>query len=426
MFFKIFKIGINNYSIQNSMFSVKFVRQWALPLLSLCATASFTSCEKGEDTPTPPEETDPYVVSMAIQGSDGGFTYYSVPFEDIMEGTLSAVGQGIEQPGYYDFTQIDNTIYSLGGLGDVNVVGITLDENGELIQIGDVSFDNSLADLVKTNDNTLLGLELAPASDVLRFHSIDMNTVSVTGTKEVPVSTITHLKSPSYSGMRISGDQLFLSYYISDPTTYETNYTDTARVAVFSYPELEFQQVIKDTRTGPIGGFNIKSGLVEDENGDIYTLSHSNPANGFSQTTKGGGILRINSGETTFDPEYFFDFEEVIGGKNVAHFKYLGNGKAFAEINALDTDEQERWMDGPLESAIIDLYNQTVTYIEGIPEHAGSGRRLAALHDENYIYLSVPEEAGVFVYRIDLANHTATKGAEVEANFVAGIFRLNN
>lgn len=408
------------------MFSVKLVRQWALPLLSLCATAFLASCENGDETPEPSAETDPFVVSMAIQGSDGGFTYYTVPFEDVMEGSLSAVGQGIEQPGYYDFTQIDNTIYSLGGLDDVNVVGISLDENGELTQLGDVSFDNSLADLVKTDDNTLLGLELAPASDVVRFHTIDMNTVSVTDTKEIPVSAITDLEAPAYSGMRISGDQLFLSYYISDPTTFETKYTDTARVAVFSYPELEFQQLIKDTRTGPIGGFNIKSGLVKDETGDIYALSHSNPANGFSQTTKTGGILRINSGETAFDPDYFFDFAEVTGGKNVTHLKYLGNGKAFAEINMADTDEQAMWSDGPLQSAIIDLYNQTVTYIEDIPEHAGSGRRLAALHDENYIYLSIPEDDGIFIYRIDLANNTATRGAEVEANFVAGIFRLNN
>jgi hypothetical protein len=408
------------------MCPIKLARQWSLPIQVLCATVFFTSCVSEDEVPTPFEEENPYVLSLAVQGSDGGFTYYTVPFEDVMSGSLSAVGQGIEQPGYYDFTQFGNTIYSMGGLDDINVVGITLGEDGELAQIGDVSFTNSLADIVKADDNTLLGLELSSSSDMVRFHTIDINTVSVTDTKELPVSDITDLKSPSYSGMRISGDHLFLSYYISDPTSYETNYTDTARVAVFSYPELEFQKVIKDIRTGPIGGFNVKSGLIKDENGDIYALSHSNPANGFSQTTKDGGILRTNSGETAFDPDYFFDIEEVTGGKNVAHLKYLGNGKVFAEINMADNDEQVRWSDGPLQSAIIDLNNQTVTYIEGIPEHAGSGRRLAALHDENFIYLCIPEDNGIYVYRVDVENHTATRGAAVEANFVAGFFRLNN
>ncbi|MEX2594193.1 MAG: DUF4374 domain-containing protein [Anditalea sp.] len=408
------------------MCSIKLARQWALPILALCATVFFTSCVSEDEVPTPFEEENPYVLSLAVQGSDGGFTYYTVPFEDVMSGSLSAVGQGIEQPGYYDFTQFGNTIYSIGGLDDINVVGMTLGEDGELTQIGDVSFTNSLADIVKADDNTLLGLELSSSSDMVKFHTIDINTVSVTGTKELPVSEITDLKSPSYSVMRISGDHLFLSYYISDPTSYETDYTDTARVAVFSYPELEFQKIIKDIRTGPIGGFNVKSGLIKDENGDIYALSHSNPANGFSQTTKDGGILRINSGETAFDPDYFFDIEEVTGGKNVAHLIYLGNGKVYAEINMADNDEQERWSDGPLKSAVIDLYNQTVTYIEDVPEHAGSGRRLAALYDENFIYLSIPEDNGIYVYRIDVENHTATRGAAVEANFVAGFFRLNN
>ncbi|MFD3002899.1 DUF4374 domain-containing protein [Pontibacter toksunensis] len=406
------------------MFSIKLARQLALPVMSLCATVLFTSCDSSDDSPAPVVEENPFVVSLAIKGSDGGFTYYTVPFEDVMSGALSAEGQGIEQPGYYDFTQIDNTIYSIGGLSDVNVVSISQNAAGELTQIGNVSFANPLSDIVKADDNTLVALEMAPNSDMVKFHTIDANTVKVTSTKQHPVSDITELSAPAYSGMRISGNHLFLSYYISDPNTFATPYTDAAQIAVYSYPGLEFQKVIEDTRTGPVGGFNIKSGLIKDGKGDIYALSHSNPANGYSQTTKEGGILRIKSGETAFDQDYFFDIEEINGGKNIAHLKYLGNGKAFAEINTADNDQQERWTDGPLRSAVIDLYNKTVTYIDGIPEHAGNGRRLAALHHENFVYLPVPEGNSIYVYKIDVENHTATKGAEVEANFVAGLFKL--
>ncbi|PRY06389.1 uncharacterized protein DUF4374 [Pontibacter ummariensis] len=406
------------------MLSIKKARQLALPILSLGASVAFTSCDSESESPSPVEE-NPYVVSLAMAGSDGTFTYYTVPFEDVMTGTLSAVGQGIEQPGYYDFTQIDNTIYSIGGLDDVDVVGISQGEDGQLKRIGNVSFDNSLADLIKVDDNTLLGLELSAASDVVKFHTIDANTVKVTSTKQHPVSDITELEGPSYAGMRISGNHLFLSYYISDPVTFATPYTDAAQVAVYTYPGLEFVKVIEDDRTGPIGGFNTKSGLIKDEKGDIYALSHSNPANGYSQTTQDGGILRINSGQTAFDPNYFFDVEAVTGGKNIAHLKYLGNGKALAEINAVENAAQKMWSDGPLRTAIVDLYNKTVTYIDGIPEHGGQGRRLSALHEGNFVYMVIPEEnKRNYVYRIDLGSNTATKGAEVEANFVAGFFKL--
>lgn len=407
------------------MLSMKKMGKLALPALGLFTTLLISSCSSDDDpvNPTPAPTEDPFVLSLAIQGIEGNFTYYTVPFEEVMSGTLSAEGQGIEQPGYFDFKQIDNTIYSIGGLDDVNVVGISQNENGELTQIGDVSFNNSLSDIVKADENTLVAVTLSGNSDQVTFHTLNENTVTVTNTVTRPISDLTENDVPAYSGMRIEGAHLFLSYYISNPNTWATNYTDVARVAVYSYPGFEFQEVITDDRVGPIGGFNIKSGLIQDESGDIYAVSHSNPANGFSQFTNDSGILRINSGETSFDSEYYFDVEEIAGG-TPTHLKYLGNGKAFAEINMAARENQATWSDSPLQSAIIDLNNQTVNFITGIPEHSGSGRRLAALHDGDYIYMTIPGESGVSVYRIDTTNYTAAKGADVEANFVAGFFKL--
>lgn len=403
------------------MFSFKKV---ALPVLGLLTGLAFSSCsDDNEITPNPQPVENPFVLSLAIQGSEGNFTYYTVPFEDVMNGSLSAKGRGIEQPGYYDFKQIDNTIYSIGGLNDVNVVGITQNDNGALIEAGDVSFDNSLSDIVKADDNTLVAVALAATSDVVTFHTLDESSLEPTSTVTRPISDLTSDDVPAFSGMRIVGNKLFLSYYISDPETYATDYTDTARVAVYSFPGFEFQEVITDDRVGPIGGFNIKSGLIEDESGNLFAISHSNPANGFSQFTNDSGILKINAGETGFDPDYYFDVEEVTGG-NPVHLKYLGNGKAFAEINMAPRGEQTAWTDSPLKSAIIDLNNQTVNFISGIPEHSGAGRRLAALKDGDFIYLTIPGAAGVDVYRIDTTNFTAAKGANVEANFVAGFFKL--
>lgn len=396
----------------------------ALPVLGLLAAFTSTSCTDDDEKNTPNAQGNQFVVSLAIQNSDNTFTYYTVPFADVMSGSLSAQGKGIEQPGYFDFHQIDNTIYSIGGLDDVNVVGISKSETGELKQIGNISFANSLSDIVKADDNTLVAVEMAATSNVVKFHTINANTVTVSSTKQHPVSDLSNLAAPSFSGMRISGNQLFLSYYISDPTSFNTPYTNEAQVAVYSYPGLVFQKVISDTRTGPVGGFNTKSGLIKDEQGNIYALSNSNPANGYSQTTKKGGILRIANGQTTFDQNYFFDVEALTSGKNIAHLKYLGNGKALAEVNTEANANQTRWSDGPLKTAIVDLNAKTLTYITGLPQHAGIGRRLAALQDGNQVYMAIPEGNGIYVYKIDTQNHTAIKGAEVQANFVAGFSKL--
>ncbi|WP_121665875.1 DUF4374 domain-containing protein [Mesonia aquimarina] len=383
---------------------------------------SMIACSSDDDSGS--ANQGDYALSLAIQGSTGDFTYYTVPFEDVMEGTLSAAGQGIEQPGYYEFVSYDNTIYSLGGLDNDNVVAISQNADGSLNQTGDVSFNQQLEDLVEADNNTLVSVSMSSSSDVLTFRKFNTNSVTVAEEKTVQVSNFTDLVGPSYSGMVIRDDHLFLSYYISDPNTFDTDYTDQAEVAVFSYPELEFEKVITDNRVGPIGGFGVNSGLVEDNSGNIYALSHSNPANGFSQSTKPSGILRIDAGETEFNEDYFFDIESASGGNNTAHLKYLGNGKAFAEMNVVDRDSQERWSDGPLQSAVIDFEEQTVDLIQGVPEHRGNGRKLAALQQGDDVYMCVPEEDGIYVYRMDTESLTATKGAKVEATFVAGFFKF--
>ncbi|MBF9252998.1 DUF4374 domain-containing protein [Pontibacter sp. 172403-2] len=400
----------------------KLRKSLALPLLGLCATTMLVACSDDDNVPNP--STGEFVVSLALQGNGNTFTYYTVPFEDVMSGTLSAVGQGIEQPGYFDFTQIDNTIYSIGGLDDVNVVGITRDANGELKQIGNVSFTNSLKDIVKADANTLVGVEMDGNSDVIKFHTFNTNTLTVKGTETHQVAAITNQVAPSYAGMRISNGYLYLAYYISDPSTFNTPSTDKAEIAVFTYPALEFVKVMEDTRVGPIGGFNTKSGLIKDEQGNIYAVSHSNPGNGYSQSTKPAGIIRINSGQTTIDETYFFDVAAVTGGKTISHMLYLGNGKVFVEVNTTDRPQQERWKDSPLKSAVIDLNTKAITYIQGLPEHSGLGRRLSALHDGNNLYVAIPEGNKIYMYRINLENNTATKGAEIQANFVAGISKL--
>lgn len=397
-------------------------------LLSIVlATTFLSSCD---NPPTASDEDDngetSHVLSLAYQGAEDNFTYYTVDFDDVMEGTLSAVGKGVEQPGYYTFNQFGDAIFAIGGLEQTDIVTIHDNGDGELIETGGTSsFGSSLEDAVQAEDGNLVAIEMSSDSDVITLHQIDPETVSVGTSTTTAVSSLSD-STTAYSGMVQTGDHLFVSFYASNPTTFATTLTDTARVAVFSYPSLEFEKVIKDTRTGPIGGFGAMSGLIKDENGNVYALSHSNPANGYSQSTKDAAILRIDQGTTEFNESYIFDFNEVTDGKTTAHMVYLENNQVFVEMNTQDRSEQSTWSDGPLKPAILDLSAKTINYIDDVPEHSGTGRKLAAtsLYNGEYIYMTVPEEESSYVYRIDPSNYSATRGAEVEANFTAGFFEL--
>jgi len=392
----------------------------------LVTTSLFlTSCD---DNPSGPDNggDGSYVLSLAYQGTDGNFTYYTVGFDDVMEGGLSAVGQGIEQPGYYTFNQTDDAIYATGGFELTDIVAIRKDDNGELIETGgNSSFDNSLRDVIEAEDGNLVAIEMSSSSDVVTLHQIDPEAVTVSQTSTTAASNLSD-STTAYSGMVQTGDHLFVSYYASNPNSFATNLTDTARVAVFEYPSLEFVKVIKDDRTGPIGGFGTMAGLIKDEDGNVYALSHSNPANGYSQFTKDPAILRIDNGTTEFNQNYIFDFNQVANGKTTAHMVYLEYNRVFVEMNTQDRSEQAMWSDGPLRPAILDLSAKTINYIDGVPEHSGTGRKLKAtsLYDGEYIYLPVPEEESSYVYRINPESYSSTRGAEIQANFTAGFFQL--
>lgn len=365
-------------------------------------------------------------LSAPVPGSSD-YSYYTFSVDDVMSGTITAEGVGFEQTGYYQFTQIDNTIYSLGGLDNTNVVGFSQNSGGCLEEFGDVSFGDQVSDFVKADDNTLVSVSVSRTSDIITFRKFNQNTLAATETIEVQVSDITTEPSTGleYSGMVISGDRLFLGYYKIDPNSdnYATNFTDQAEVAVYSYPELEFQEVITDNRMGPIGGFGTKTGLVEDAAGNVYAISHSNPANGFSQFTKPAGVLKINEGEASFDEDYFFEALALTGG-TISHAQFLNNGKLFVEINTQDRASQVKWTDNPLESAIIDLETESVDFIQGIPEHTRGGREVSLIEEGNNVYTTITEEDGIFIYQINPQNFTATRGAELQTAFETGFYKF--
>ncbi|OCW92418.1 hypothetical protein A9168_16180 [Macellibacteroides sp. HH-ZS] len=396
--------------------------------LFLGGLLAITACNSDDEVVVPGDNTnETYALCLGVTSSNAT-SYYVVTANDLMAGTISPVGNGVEQTGYRDFQIGAQTVFSIGGMGVTAANAITIDENGKLQQKGNFVFDNTLNGLEQVNSSTMLGVEMPSsptAGNMIKFYTVDINSVAITKTVSQPMSDLNALDWPSFTGMRINGDKVYLTYCLMNPTTYETQYTDTTFVAVYSYPGLQFQTLIKDTRTGPAGSWNANNGIIKTESGDMYIMSNSAISNGFSQSTKKAGFLRISNGSTVFDNSYFFNFEEKTGLKP-AHIKYIGNGLLFAEVST-NTNQTltDRWGDKNLKFCIINLYNQTVTDVTGAPVHDGNGgRSFTALVDNGYVYHPVSTENGVFIYRIDPTTATAVKGAEVLTTFVGGFFRI--
>lgn len=392
-----------------------------------CLFVGVTACEENtfgsEEVPFAP-----YVLSLGIV-SGGATTNYVVTTDNLMEGTINAVGKGIEQNGYWDYEQGARTVFSIGGLGITNATGIVRDPDGFLIEKGDFVFNNSLNAFVQIDSKTMLGMELPADQESgkeITFYTVDIDNVSITRMKTSPVGPLKELEWPSITGMCYGEGNVYVTYFPMNSKTFETKYTDTTYVAVYSYPEMTLKTVMKDLRTGPAGSWNAYNGIFKVESGDMYIMSNSAISNGFSQSTKNAAFLRIPKGETRFD-DYFFDFETVSGGLKPAHIKYIGNGLVFAEVSTISPQTLEhRWGDKNLKCCIIDLNNRTVRDVEGIPVHNGNGgRRFSVLEDGGYVYCPISlDDGSTYIYRVDPATAIAVKGAKVSAKFVGGFFKL--
>jgi hypothetical protein len=355
-------------------------------------------------------------------------TNYVLQTSDLMSGTLSLTNNGILQDGYRDYAFGGGKFFSIGGLGVTNVNTYSLDASSKLAELKGLTFDMANVDFkdVDGTGKTMLGVSI-PASPTAglsaKFYTVDIASNTVGNKKDVLMNSI-HPSNQDWflhTGMEVRGTQVFQTFYPINYATYATANTDTAYVAVYSYPGFVLEKVIKDTRTGPAGTFGTQSGIFKTESGDLYTVAHQ--GYGYSKSTKAAGILKISAGTSVFDASYYFNTATATNGGKIIHAKYIGNNKLFAEISNLTNSGQ--WADAGLKFAIVDLANKTITAVANTPTFSGDGgRSFAALVDDGKVYAAASVDGVCNIYQIDIATATCTKGAVVSATFVGGIARM--
>jgi hypothetical protein len=391
---------------------------------ALAVTA--VSCSK-DDTPDAVVGDKVYTLGVGVT-IPAGTTNYIVQTSDLMSGTLSLTGNGILETGYRDYAFAGSTLFSIGGLGITDVNTYTLDASSKLTAKTGLTFELANTDIIDIDGTgkTLLGLSV-PASPTeglsAKFYTVDVAGNAIGTRAEVLMSSIRPTADwIIHTGMQVSGSHLFQSYYPINIADYSTSNTDTAYVAVYSYPGMVLEKVIKDTRTGPAGSFNTRSGLFKTESGDIYTVAHN--GYGYSKSTKDAGILKIAAGTSVFDASYYFNTATATNGGKIVHAKYIGNNKLFAEISTA-SNVGNQWADAGLKFAIVDLSAKTITAVTNSPTFDGNGgRSFAALVDDGKVYAAATVNGVCNIYQVDIATATATKGATVSATFVGGIGRM--
>ncbi|WP_064966579.1 DUF4374 domain-containing protein [Tenacibaculum ovolyticum] len=405
------------------------MKQSILSIGLLLTMSFFVSCSA--DTPVKQPKSDTKLAVAVQVGEKTEATNVVLGVENFMESVISPINNGIQQDGKRNYYFVNNTIIS-SGYKTTNCIGYDI-KDGKLTKKGEFAFPASFDLLGKGDDKTMIAVESPRAGFENRtIFLVDTDNLVITKELATKIDERQDENLMSWpTGIAVKGGKLFLSYYLTSATgdAWKTPNSNEARIAVYSYPELIFEKLIKDTRGSDIGFYGNYNGLVKDENNNIYTASTSSSACGFDPAPANkSAILKIKSGDTDFDKDYYFDFETISGGNKINFLHYVGNNKA---VVRMITDDSKKWdAFAPVgktpicKIAIVDLEAKTVKEVTDIPLHGGQWAT-PALNHNGKVYMNISDNNGAYIYEIDVNTATAKKSQQVEAAVVKGIFAMN-
>ncbi|MNJ94925.1 hypothetical protein D3C87_126290 [compost metagenome] len=380
-------------------------------------SAMLFSCSD-DDSSSNPNPGNTLGSKYALSFSTTDFDQYIWQFDStdqLMTGTIDMVGKGIEQSGAC--IPVGNTFFALTS-DDEGSASFYLNSNSLLTLDNRVSIPESFAYGVTDDDKVVIVAASWDGSSTNNELIIyDPATVSISNRKFDNYGLEGGLFEWPTS-VAVSGNRVFVSTFIRDAAWNLSQ--ATAQVKVYEYPSLKYLYTIEDTRTTAIGQYYTNTGMIQTESGDVYTFSSNSRMAGYTPTESPSGILRIKNGQSTFDSSYFMNISTALNGKVLSAYP-AGGEKAYIIYMPNDADATEAgWgflnhKSFKFKSAIIDLSNQTIVKVTGLPDHAGDNYYgLGSLYVENGKgYKSFVTNTEAKIYQIDLTTGVAKPGANI-------------
>lgn len=209
-----------------------------------------------------------------------------------------------------------------------------------------------------------------------------------------------------------------------------TQYPDECWVAIFDDETLTSKRLIKTDKISYACGRQ-KSQYYQMiwavESGDIYVFSPSYAKameDARQRTTLPAGVVRIKAGSEEFDPNYYFNIEQIADGRSFLRTWYIGDNKFLMLMyNAPITPDKNMTANS---LAIFDAESGTLTSVAGLPaEELISGFGNTPYFENGKVYIAVTTtDSYPAIYAIDTTTGVAEKGLTVEATQISGIGRL--
>lgn len=338
----------------------------ATAILVGCETSLLNPGTRGdgkEMTDENPENTSDQVKDVAIVFGTQEAGYIGT----------SSLAKGVEDGS--DFFQHDRCMpivwgkwfFAMEGFTSGNIYKYTMDENNNLtgpdrLEFGNGSGANHLAFASETKAYVSL-------ANLGKIAVINPSTMTKTGEIDLSDYAAGGDGNPDPTTSIIRGNYLFvaLSQLVSMMVAHDT----AGCVAVIDIREDTLVKVISDERIESLGNIEDANGNVfMDENENIYF--NSTGVWGYQEEIN-EGFLRINSGETEFDPSYSFSLTATsvsgVPGNTVVcalRMAYMGGTTMYSSllVPGLMSGEADYMNDRAMQPVAIDMVEKTITKLD--------------------------------------------------------------
>jgi hypothetical protein len=402
--------------------------------LALACLAAFAACTKDNNS-SEPDPNNPakgrFVVAVSPIASTG-VADYLLTASTLDSGKLSLAGNGLEQDGTYRYYTVSGTkffsmLYGQGNPGAVTIYD--LDAQGKLKKLSNFQSESVHAFGPVGNDILMVKAARTYTSPIGRWYQVGTENLIINKEGQFNALEFTNNgELAHFSWLQAVGNKVFAPYFSIKATTdggWTTSYPDSAWIAVYSYPSMTLEKVIKDNRTSSIGLYFV-NGLAVVENGDVYAFSPANTigktgTTQFFNSTKPSSITRIKAGTTEFDQTYLYDVETASGGYYINGWVHAGNGNMVVALN--HKDQKSQWQTAN-RLAIVNPANKTFQWVTGLPDVATVSRfsmtNYSAGNGISYMGITTKDNKSA-VYKINATTATATRGTEIDGGIITAI-----
>lgn len=257
-------------------------------------------------------------------------------------------------------------------------------------------------------------------STMLKTGKIDFSTFSSIGTvTDFPIEGAT-IQSEAIAEIIIRDNYLYAAIFpLADVATF-TPGSPSCTILVVDLDQVDVNssdnsgaivKKIYDERGSATGAWGSGTGasfMNIDENGDLYLLCHNFWANHRTTFDKPACVLKIASGSTDFDEDYYYDLESVARGLGspVMNMEYYGDGKFLAAVmdpSAIDPNNPFSYYVDPIyQWYSFDLYNPTANAVIASENYTIGAVAAVSVFEDGFGYIPFQDADNSYVMRIDL------------------------